>query len=179
VYYKPSGVNRAKTYHERKNAQVQQQVDDAGNTPGKTSSIDQVVLFAAAQNRTLEPRWDAVKEPRTARQLRMTIDIKKRTLVDSSFQALRKKVGRNKDVMLLYGNGSFSPASNNEESVPKGSMKRAATRHKPTKSASEFRTSSICPFCQQADLVPNGGQKDTNEQYSPGLAYLQCVQFEE
>ena len=59
--------------------------------------------------------------------------------------------------MLLYGNGSSSPASKNEDSVPKGSMKRAATRHKPTKSVSEFRTSSICPFCQQADLVPNEG----------------------
>ena len=154
VYYKLSGVNKAKRYHERKNPQAQQQLDDAGNAPGKTSSIDQVVWFAVAQNRTLEPRWDAVKEPRTARQLRMTIDIKKRTLVDSSFQALRKKVGRNKDVMLLYGSGSFSPASRDEDSVPTGSMKRAARRHKPTKSASEFRTSRNCPFCWQPDLVP-------------------------
>ena len=64
-----------------------------------------------------------MKEPRTARQLRMTIDIKKRTLVDFSFQALRKKVGRNKDVMLLYGSGSFSPASRDEDGVPTGSMK--------------------------------------------------------
>ena len=131
VYYKLSGVNKAKRYHERKNPQVQQQLDDAGNAPGKTSSIDQVVLFAAAQNRTLEPRWGAVKEPRTARQLRMTIDIKKRALVDSSFQALRKRVGRNKDVMLLYGNGSFSPASRDEDSVPTGSMKRAARGTRP------------------------------------------------
>jgi len=60
VYYKLSSVKKVKGYHERKNAQVQQQLDDAGNNPGKTSSIDRVVLFAAAQNRTLEPRWDAV-----------------------------------------------------------------------------------------------------------------------
>ena len=88
-------------------------------------------------------------------------------------------LGGTKKVMLLYGNGRFSPASKDKDSVSKGSMKRAARRHMPTKSASEFRTSSICPFCQQADLVPNGGQKDTNEQYSPGLAYLQRVQFGE
>ena len=61
VYYKLSGVNKAKRYHERKNAQVQQQLDDAGNAPGKTSSIDQVVLFAAAQKRTIEPRLEAVR----------------------------------------------------------------------------------------------------------------------
>jgi hypothetical protein len=73
--------------------------------------------------------------------------------VDSSFQALRKKVGRNKDVMLLYGNGSSSPASKDKDSVSKGSMKRAARGHMPTKSASEFRTSRSCPFCQQADLM--------------------------
>ena len=33
VYYKLSGVNKAKRYHERKNAQVQQQLDDTGNNP--------------------------------------------------------------------------------------------------------------------------------------------------
>ena len=154
VYYKLSGVNKAKSHHERKNAQVQQQLDDTGDNPGKPSSLDQVATFAAAQNRTLESRWDAVKEPRTARQLRMTIDIKKRTLVDSSFQALRKKVGRNKDVMLLYGNGSFSPASKDKDSVSKGSMERSARRHMPTKSASEFRTSRNCPFCWQPELMP-------------------------
>jgi hypothetical protein len=96
VYYKLSGVNKAKRYHERKNAQVQQQLDDTGNNPGKTSSIDQVVLFAAAQKRTLKPRLEAVKESRTARQLRMAIDIKKRKLVDSFFQAFLMNVGRNK-----------------------------------------------------------------------------------
>ena len=96
VYYKLSGVNKAKRYHERKNAQVQQQLDDTGNNPGKTSSIDQVVLFAAVQKRTLEPRLEAVKESKTARQLRKAIDIKKRKLVDSFFQAFLMNVGRNK-----------------------------------------------------------------------------------
>ena len=63
-------------------------------------------------------------------------------------------LGGTKKVTLLYCNGSFSPPSKDKDSVSKGSMKRAARRHKPTKSASEFRTSRSCPFCQQADLAP-------------------------
>ena len=68
VYYKLSGVNKAKRYHERENPQVQQQLDDAGNAPGKTSSIDQVVLFAAApeQNaRTKVGRSERAKNSKT------------------------------------------------------------------------------------------------------------------
>jgi len=48
VHYKLSGVNKAERYHERKNAQAQQQLDDTGNNPGKTSSLNQVARLAAA-----------------------------------------------------------------------------------------------------------------------------------
>ena len=50
VYYKLSSVNKAKRYHERKNAQAQQQLDDTGSNPGKTSSLNQVARLAAAHS---------------------------------------------------------------------------------------------------------------------------------
>jgi len=50
---------------------------------------------------------------------------------------------------MLYGNGSFLPSSNDEDSVPTGSEKTFLTR-----SAGEHRTSSGGPFCQKSDLVP-------------------------
>ena len=50
VYYKLSGVSKAKRYHERKNAQAQQQLDDTGSNPAKTSSLNQVARLAAAHS---------------------------------------------------------------------------------------------------------------------------------
>ena len=55
-----------------------------------------------------------------------------------------------KSVIVLYGNGSFSSSSKDEDSVPTGSMKGYFL----TRSAGEHRTSRGCPFCQKSDLVP-------------------------
>ena len=110
-------------------------------------------LRVSQHHRTQRWRREAVKESKTARQLRVTINIKKTKVVDFFFQALRKKIGQSNYVMLPYGNGSFSPALKDEDSVPTGSIKRAAKRHMPTKSASAFRTSRNCPFCQQACII--------------------------
>jgi hypothetical protein len=74
-----------------RDGQNELQLDDVGHNPGKTSSVDQVVLFAAVQNRMLEPRWEAVKESRTARQLRMNIDIRKESLLTPSSKHCARK----------------------------------------------------------------------------------------
>jgi hypothetical protein len=75
--------------------------------------------------------------------------MKKRKAVDSSFHAIRNTVGKDKSVIMPYGNRSFPPSSKDEDSVPRGSMKR----HLLTRSAGEHRTSRGCLFCQKNDLV--------------------------
>jgi hypothetical protein len=47
-------MNRARRYHEKKNAGIQDQLDDIGASPGRTGSIDLMILFAAAQDRTMQ-----------------------------------------------------------------------------------------------------------------------------
>ena len=47
-------MNRARRYHEKKNAGIQEQLDDIGASPGRTGSIDLMILFAAAQDRTMQ-----------------------------------------------------------------------------------------------------------------------------
>ena len=74
-----------------RDGQNELQLDDVAHSPGKTSSVDQVVLFAAVQNRMLESRWEAVKESRTARQLRMNIDIRKESLLTPSSKHCARK----------------------------------------------------------------------------------------
>ena len=53
----------------------------------------------------------------------MVIDMNKTKAVDSYFQAIRSKVGKDKSVIMLYGNGSFPPSSEDEDSVLRGSKK--------------------------------------------------------
>ena len=49
--HKHSGMNRARRYHEKKNAGIEDQLDDIGASPG---SIELMILFAAAQDRTMQ-----------------------------------------------------------------------------------------------------------------------------
>jgi folylpolyglutamate synthase/dihydropteroate synthase len=93
-HHRYSGVNKAKRYHEKKNARIRDHLDDIGASPGTTGSIGQLILFAAAQNRAMQERWEAVQASKTPRRLRMVIGMTKGKAVDSYFQAIRNKVGR-------------------------------------------------------------------------------------
>ena len=85
---------QAKWYHEKKNARIRDHLDDIGASPGRTGSIGQLILFAAAQNRAMQERWEAVQASKTPRRLRMVIGMTKGKAVDSYFQAIPNKVGR-------------------------------------------------------------------------------------
>ena len=76
-YHKYSWVNKAKRYHEE-NARNQNHLDDIEANAGRTGSIDQMILFVAAQNRTIQERWEAVQASKTPKRLRMVIGMKKR-----------------------------------------------------------------------------------------------------
>ena len=71
-------MKKAKRYHEKKNARIQDQRNDIGANAGRTGSIDQMILFAAAQNRRMQERWEAVQASKTPKRLRMVIGMKKR-----------------------------------------------------------------------------------------------------
>ena len=49
----------------------------------------------------IEKRWEAVHASKTPTRLRMVIGMKKGKAVDSYFQAIRNKVGKDKVVMML------------------------------------------------------------------------------
>ena len=69
-------------------------LDDIGASPGTTGSIGQLIPFAAAQNRAMQERWEAVQASKTPRRLRMVIGMTKGKAADSYFQAIRNKVGK-------------------------------------------------------------------------------------
>ena len=77
-YHKSSGVNKAEWYHEEENARIQDQLDHVGASPGRTGSIDPMILFAVAQNRTMQEGWEAVQALKTPKRIRMVIGMKKR-----------------------------------------------------------------------------------------------------
>jgi hypothetical protein len=96
--------------------------------------------------------------------------MKKRKAVDSYFHAIRNTVGKDRSVIMPYGNGSFPRPSKDEDSVPRGSMKR----HLLTRSAGEHRTSRGCLFCQKNDLasVTADGRVQEN---STSLHWRRCT----
>ena len=99
----------------------------------------------------------------------MVIGMKKRRAVNSYFQTIRNKAGKDKSVVMLYDNGSFPPWPEDEDSVSTGSMKR----HLLTRSAGEHRTSRGCLFCQKNDLVP--GTTDGTVHRWIGVAALRAI----
>jgi len=44
----------------------------------------------------------------------MVVEMKKRMVVDSFFQAIRNKVGKYKSVIMLHGNGKFPPSKDED-----------------------------------------------------------------
>ena len=166
-------MKKAKRYHEKKNARIQDQRSDIGANASRTGSIDQMILFAAAQNRRMQERWGAVQASKPARRLRMVIDMRKRKTVDSYFQAIQNKVGKDRSVIMLYGNRRFPPSSKDEDDVPTGAIKGIFL----PRSAEEHGTSRGCPFSQKSDLVPVTAEwRSTGEQYIAGLVQVCCVQ---
>ena len=89
--------------------------------------------------------------------------------VDSYFQAIQNKVGKDMSFIMLYGDGSFLPSSKDEDSVPTGSEKAFLTRN-----AREHRTSSGGLFCQKSDLVPVPADGRVQEN-STSLDWRRCT----
>jgi len=54
-------MNKAKRYYEKKTAKTKDQPDHIGASAGRTGNIDQMTLFAAAQNRTRHEEWEVVQ----------------------------------------------------------------------------------------------------------------------
>jgi hypothetical protein len=73
-YHKHSGVNKAKRYHEKKNSRIQDQPDDIEASPSRPGSIDQMIVFAAAQKRAVQERGEAVQALKTPQRVRMVSD---------------------------------------------------------------------------------------------------------
>ena len=73
--------------------------------------------------------------------------MRKRKAVDSYFHAIRNTVGKDRSVIMPYGNGSFPRPPKDEDSLPRGSMKR----HLLTRSAGEHRTGRGGPCCRREE----------------------------
>jgi len=61
-------MHKAKQYQEKKNARILDHLDEIGASPGRTGSIDLMLPFAAAQNKTMQERWEAVQAFKTAKK---------------------------------------------------------------------------------------------------------------
>jgi hypothetical protein len=115
-YYELSRAQRAKEYHDVKNAAIQERLNDIAAYPNKTASLLQAFNLANAQDRTWHRRWSLTTESKPARHLSLSIAINKRRIVDSYFQAVRGKLGTSnqdagqKPVVLLYSDGKFPTA---------------------------------------------------------------------
>jgi hypothetical protein len=68
---------------------------------------------------------ESIKMPR---KLQILVDRKKRKAVDSYFQAIRNKVGKDTSVVMLYGNDCFPPWSKHEDSASTGKFGPINTR---------------------------------------------------
>jgi hypothetical protein len=86
-------------------------MDVVSSNPGKSASLKQSLLYADAHNETLRQRWTLVSDTQCVRQLRLTISINKRKIVDLYFQALRSKLGNSTKLIFLYEDGSFESAT--------------------------------------------------------------------
>jgi hypothetical protein len=59
---------QGKTVPGEKNARILDHLDEIGASPGRTGSIDLMLPFAAAQNKTTQERWEAVQAFKTAKK---------------------------------------------------------------------------------------------------------------
>jgi hypothetical protein len=104
-----------------KNAAIQEEPDDIASNPGQKASLQQVLDFADAQDRTWHQRWSLTTESKAAMHLRLSIEVNGWNIVDSSFQAVRKELrtlksdARQKAIALLHGNGTLSASGTGEE----------------------------------------------------------------
>jgi hypothetical protein len=165
-----------------KDESFQDELGDIVTQSGRTASLQQVLDFADAQDRTWHQRWSLTTESKAAMHLRLSIEVNGWNIVDSSFQAVRKELrtlksdARQKAIVLLHSNGTLSASGTGEEGGrPTGSLKRAAKRHISVGGAPEYRTSRACLWCQQNDLVPSmaeGWQRP--EQTSPDYRSCPC-----
>jgi hypothetical protein len=60
----------------------------------KPGHLQQSLELADAQVHTWQNRWSLVSDSKTTRHLKLSIDINKRKTVDSLFQAVRDKLGK-------------------------------------------------------------------------------------
>jgi hypothetical protein len=64
------------------------------HTRARPGDLQQSLELADAQVHTWQNRWSLVSDNKTTRHLKLSIDINKRKTVDSLFQAIRDKLGK-------------------------------------------------------------------------------------
>ena len=126
----------------------------------------QSLEFADAQLHTWQNRWSLVSANKTTRHLKLSIDISKRKIVDLLFKFIRDKLGkaerdaRQESCVMLDGDRQFAASGKSEDGgMPTKTMKRSAKQHFLLRGASEHRTSTSYPRCQQNDLLPTWSTK--------------------
>jgi len=105
---------------------------------------------------------ESIKMPR---KLQILIDRKKRKAVDSYFQAIRNKVGKDTSVVMLYSNDCFPPWSKEEDSASTGSKK--AFLDEKCWGAQNKQELPLLP--EERSCECDGEQKSARKRYIAGL----------
>ena len=112
----------------------------------KTASVAKFDACIATHVSSYAKRWDILFKKKWAQQ-RFTVYGKKRKVLDGFFQSMHKS-GERKPV-VVYGAGNFPCCGRGSPSVPTKYTKKTCGRYFETFEVDEFRTSSVCPVCDQ------------------------------
>ena len=70
--WKLTQARRAESFHEIRDATVQEELDEIAAISGKTARLEQALNFANTHDRTWHRRWSSTTESRAARHLRLS-----------------------------------------------------------------------------------------------------------
>jgi hypothetical protein len=145
-YYETCGfkeTNRLSKKWQEKIAEEQKVFNEFSR---KTIDVERFDSHLANYVSVYDEMWRVKLEKKRARQS-LRVHVKKQKVLDNFFQSMQAP-GQIKP-MIAYGKANFGSGGKGEVSVPTEYVKKVCKTYYNTAEVDEFRTSSVCPSCDE------------------------------
>ena len=151
-YYKQGGLTASLKMHNRWNLDVKDVLEALSQSTTRTPCLKVFLDFVGICARNHHRLWVCLGHRKRNRN-RMATYIKKTSAMDNFLKSV-KTIEKGKRTIVAYGAARFNCCSKGKPAVPTVAAYKMCRKHYPTYLVDEFKTSQICPCCDQQLIAP-------------------------
>ena len=151
-YYKQGGLTAALRINNRWNLEIKDVLESLSQTTTNTPCLQAFLGYVGLCSKNHHRLWNCLGHKKRNRN-RMATYIKKVSAMDRFLESIKSK-DKTKRTVIAYGAARFNCCCKGKAAVPTVAAYKLCRKHYPTYLVDEYKTSQICPGCDQQLIVP-------------------------